>query len=538
MDELQKQVGRARRRLAVQRFVEALGWCCLATLGVALVGILVGKWWPLGVPDVAWLGGGLGLGLLAAAGWALFSGGGSVDAAIEIDRRFGLKERISSTLALSEEERQSEVGRALLEDALRRVRRIEVRERMPIAPRRSLWLPLIPAVLALVVALGVSPAVVDNPAQAKADPAAVKKQVKKSTQALRRQLAQRRKQAQQRGLKDAERLFKRLEEGTKDLGDKSKGNRKKALVKLNDLAKELKKRRGQLGGADQVKQQLAQMKNLDRGPADKFAKAVGRGDFRQALEELEKLRQQIADGKLDEKKRKELAKQLDQMREKLQKMQEAHEQAQKDLEKRIDAARKNGDEAKANQLQEQLEKLQQQCPQMDQLGQMAQQMEKCSQCLKQGQMEDAAEAMDQLQAGLEGMKQQLDEMEMLDEALDQMCQARDQMNCQQCGGLGCEACQGKPGFGLGEGRGQGDRPEEKTDTAFRDSRVKQKVGRGTASVVDLVEGPNVKGNVGQEIQAQYESAQQGATDPLTDQQMPREHRQHAREYFNRFREGK
>ena len=93
-------------------------------------------------------------------------------------------------------------------------------------------------------------------------------------------------------------------------------------------------------------------------------------------------------------------------------------------------------------------------------------------------------------------------------------------------------------MGMGRGHGQGPRPEEKDDTAAYDSRVKGKPGKkGSAVVTDLVHGPNVKGQAEEEIKQQIDTARRGSTDPLTGRQIPRKHRKHAREYFDRFREG-
>jgi len=55
-------------------------------------------------------------------------------------------------------------------------------------------------------------------------------------------------------------------------------------------------------------------------------------------------------------------------------------------------------------------------------------------------------------------------------------------------------------------------------------------------MVELVDGPNVKGNVQQQIQQQVESTKRGETDPLTNRRMPRKHGEHAREYFEGMRE--
>ena len=90
---------------------------------------------------------------------------------------------------------------------------------------------------------------------------------------------------------------------------------------------------------------------------------------------------------------------------------------------------------------------------------------------------------------------------------------------------------------MGEGQGIGDRPEEETEVGFYDTKASQKVGRGSASIVGETDGPNVLGNVRQEVQEAIESSESRSADPLTDQKMPRGHRDHAREYFNRLREG-
>ena len=93
------------------------------------------------------------------------------------------------------------------------------------------------------------------------------------------------------------------------------------------------------------------------------------------------------------------------------------------------------------------------------------------------------------------------------------------------------------GDGMGEGQGRGDRPEEKTDTAFRDSQVRQQVDKGSMTVAGYVDGPNKKGDVNEAIKEQMEAAKHQANDPLTGQRIPRKQRQHAKEYFDRLRKG-
>jgi len=546
MDELAKQVRRAHRRLALKRLVGVLGWCWFAALALALGLVIADKYFPLGLPAWGWAVGALGSGLLAATLWTALTMRRPLEAAIEIDRRFELKERVSSALAMSPEDLQTEAGQALLDDARHRVSRVDVPSKFAISPGRSILLPLAPGVLILLVAVLVSPAAVDPPAAEKTAKAGIEQPGKKPAESLRRQIQERRKQAEKQGLKNAELLFKKLEEGSRDLAN-DPADRKQQLLKLNDLTRQLHERREQLGGAEKVKQQLAQLNNMQDGPADRFAKALGKGDFKNAIEELKRLQEQLAQGKLNDEQREKLGRQMDEMKEKLQRLAQAHEAAKNDLQNRVNQARQSGQLAEADKLEQQLDKLLQQLPQMDRLKDLGEKLGQCSKCLREGQTKDAAGMLSDLQSDVNNLREQLDELEMLDGALDQLAETRDQMNCAQCGGKGCPACQGA-GMGAGEGEGEGDglgrgqgkglRPEQKTDTAFYDSQVKQKLGKGSAVVVDMVDGPNVKGNVQTEIQQQVDSARRGSADPLTGHQLPRTHRQHAREYFDSFREGK
>jgi len=545
MDQIRRQVRKAQRQLGLQRFVGVSGWCCfgtsLAALGLIVVyTFFVPLGWDKAVGDSTNLGFlvlsiALAVGVLTAWLCAVIRARGPIDAAIEIDRRYGLKERVSSALSLSDQERATGPGQALVDDAERRVRRIDIREHFRVSRGRHIVLQSIPAVIAVLIALFVQP-VGAKQAQATTDPA-IKKQIEKSTDGLRRKLVEKRKQAEKQGLKDAQELFKRLEEATDDLAHRTKGDRKQALVKLNDLARQIKERRKDLGGAEQVRKQLNELKGIEQGPADEFVKAIKDGNLKKAINELEQLKSKLAEGKLNEQEREELAKQLEQIKDKLQNLTNAHRQAQQDLEKRINQARQEGRNDEAAELQEQLDKLQQQQPQMEQLENLANKLGQCAQCMKNGQLGEAGEMLGQIQADVADLQEQLQEMEMLEDAMAQLGQCRDQMNCPLCGGMGCEACMGLPGVGLGKGRGKGDRPEAEDDVDFIDTRPPMKVGPGSMSIVGEVEGPNIRGNVQQELSEQFEAARVEKADPVTVQHLPRGYQDHALEYLDRLREG-
>ncbi len=93
-------------------------------------------------------------------------------------------------------------------------------------------------------------------------------------------------------------------------------------------------------------------------------------------------------------------------------------------------------------------------------------------------------------------------------------------------------------MGMGKGKGRGPRPEQETPYNTYDTKASVKTVKGAGMVVGEVDGPNVKGEVQQKFLEQIESVKSQSADPLTEQRMSRKHREHAREYFDRFRENR
>lgn len=541
MDVLKQQVRRARRRLVLQRFLSVLSWSWSGWLLAAAVVVAVSKFVPLSVPEWTWPVAALALGLLTAIVWCFVTRRSELEAALEIDRRFGLKERVSSTYVLAPEQLDSPAGRALVEDAMQRIQRLHVADQFHVRLGRWSWLPLLPGLAVFLIALFLQPAMNLNKAGGSVAGKAEKKQVKASVAPMQKKSLEHRKQARDKGLAEAEELFAKLEQGVKSLSQDEMTDKKQALVELNDLAKDVEQRRHQLGAAEKVAEQLKQLKDLEKGPADKMVDALKNGDFQMAMKELKMLRDKLENGKLDADAKAALEKQLDQMESKLRKMAQAHEKAQRNLKKQIDELKKKGQHQQAKELEEKLAQMRQQKKQMELAKQLAEKLGQCSKCMKQGDKAGAAKAMSEVEQQLADLQQQADELAMLDEAMSDLEMAKDSMNCKECGGEGCQACMGmsnrfgKPGMGLGKGRGSGPRAEEKTNSQFYNSKVKQKTGKGAALVVDFVDGPNMKGKVEQQVQTDFESAKSGEADPLTSQQLPRGYREHTMKYLDSWR---
>ena len=556
MEEIKRQVGRARRRLILQQFISVAVWTLFAALFLAVVGLAVPKIWPLSLDQqvwmMSWIGGAVAVGLLVAAVWTYAVRRSALEAAIELDLRYGLRERISSTLALTKEELESEAGRALMSDAVRRVERIDVREQFAVTPNWRLALPLVPA-LAIAGLLLVPDAAAKKAEAAATQQAEQKKVVKKAAEKLQQKLAEKAKQAEEENLKDAD-LLKEMNKELNKLASKEGADRKNALIKINDLQKEVEKRKAELGGADKLRKELDKLGKIEKGPAEALANAMKNGDFNKAKEELEKIKDDLKDGKLSKEEKEKLANQLEQVQQKLQQLKEAQADARKQLEQEIEKKIAEGNLGEAARMQQQLDEMQQQARQMDQLmDKLGDKLAQAAKALKDGQGQMQQEALDRLAGDLDQLKEQLERLEQLDELQGELADAKNAMNCDQCKGAGCKACEGNGkngrqgqgmgkgegiGDGLGEGQGKGDRPEEETDSKFYDSRVAGDPKSGESVRIGDAGGKNIAGKTVIEVREEIqESIKKRESDPILEQALPRDQRENARQFFERFNKG-
>ena len=440
MTELHQQVQRARRRILFQSFLSTSVWFLAVCLGIAAVALAVTKIRFINVDSqawtIGWLAGSVIAALLGSAAWTWFRRSSLNEAAIEIDRRYGLKERVSSSFALSQEESETEVGKALVADAARRVKRIDVREKFGVKANRWAFLPLVTGLLAVAMVFLPDAKPLDSSKQATAKTVEVQR-VKKSTTALKKKLAKKSTELEKQDLKEASKLAKKLENGIEKLA-KSNSDKKKTMVEMNNLAKELQQRRKSLKGGDDLKKKLKQLKGMKikDGPADKLAKAIQNGDFKQALDQVEQLMEKLKEGKLDPKQQEQLAKQMEQMQKKMQDMVDKQEKAKEELKEQIAKAKQQGNKAAAEKLQKKLDQMNAQNDAMQKMQKMAKQMQQGAKKMQEGDQQGAMQELAEMQADLKEMQKEMSELDALDEMMDQLAQAKDSMNCPDCDGGG------------------------------------------------------------------------------------------------------
>lgn len=428
MNQITSKVRRAQTRLNLHRFVHTLLVSLFVALVIAAIGLAIPKFRPVAIDARTWMWGWLAgatvIGILAASLITYIKRSTPMEAAIEIDRRFGLKERVSSTLALTSEDRETDIGQALVADAVRRAERVDVSEKFTFKRR---WWNLLPILPALCIAFILTLSDAAPPQEAKAAQLDSKK-IQRSTQELKKRIAQRRAKAKDENLKEASDLFDKLEKGVEQLQAKPM-DRKKALVKLNDLKQEIQKRKSSLGNQEELQKRLNQMSDLKQGPAKKLAKAMKSGQFDKAIKELKDLQAKMQSGELTKAEQEKLASQMSEMADALKSMADSHEAAKQELKRQIAEQQKAGNMANAGELQRKLDKMSKQDNMMQQLSQMAQKMKQGAQKSGEGDMKGAAQQLADISENLEALEDQLEEMEMLDGALDQLASAKDAMNC-------------------------------------------------------------------------------------------------------------
>jgi hypothetical protein len=544
--ELDKPIGRVWRRMRLQRFLTSAVWCLAAALAVATIVLGVEKLGQVPVPGAAWwpfaIAGGLSLvvaGLIAA-----FTGPDRTDAAVALDRAFGLNERLSTALTLPENLRETSAGRALIADAIRHVADLDVADRFGLAIPRRAWLPIIPVALAGVIMLVPEwSRQVGGSAKASSTPQADKQVVTKQSETLGKKMAEQRKQMDKQKFAEAERLLAEVEKTANDLAKAPPAQKDKAMMALNKLTDALKDRQKQLGSPEQVNRQLQQLKEMaSNGPADDFNKALSKGDFEKAANELKQIKEKLASGKMSEKDKQALKQQIQEMSQQLQKLANLDQRK-----KQLEEAHKNGGLSK-EQFDKEMAKLNDQAKNLEKLQKMAHQLAKAGEEMAKGDTKKAAEALGMTEQQLQKMAQELQELQSLEGALADLQDAKNGMNGEGQDGmnqfgdgfnqLGQNNRRNK-GDGQGNrGIGDGARPEAPDNTASYNTRSKNQYTKG-AAVIEGTAPPTTqsKGLSTISIQGEVETNSGSAADALTNQKVPKSVEKHIRGYFDQINKG-
>jgi len=561
VNKIRQKVAQARRRIVIGYFFNVLTWSVFSCLLLAAIGLAVPKIWYLSFLQAesdyqnwvySWIAGGALLGVLIPLVVTWRKTASQLSAAIEVDRRFGLKERLSSALTLEDEVAETSVGQALLNDAADQADTIDVRDEFRYQPTVRAFLPIIPILLLFGIMMIPN---AEKKAGASEPERTDSKQVEIAIEELKKQMEQKRKERIAKGLKDADGKVEALEKKFDKLIDEKETGKKDALIKLNDIKKQITERQKELGSSKELKESLNKLKDAGEGPAKELADAMSKGDMAEAKKAIKDLVKKLKAGELSEIEKKKLAKDLKNMAKELKKAAEEHEAEKKKLEEQIEKAVKEGDLDKAAQLQQKLEEKKAMDQQQQKLKQMAEKLADCAECMKPGGqkpgeegqqgnpqqkqegMKQAGEALEDLAKQLEQMQQEMGEMEALED-LEEMAD-----DCKDGLAEGGKNGQGKKDgppkwqdWAKGSGRGAGQRDLEKGDTGTFKSKVKGKLQQGQTVVTGTADGKNLVGRSVSETRELIEASISKESDPLENQKMSRNQREHAQQYFKSLRD--
>lgn len=544
MDSINRQISRARRLLWTQTILNIFAWCLIIAFTICFFGLLVPKIWFLPYTFASWskvwlIGGGLAA-LLMAGTIALFYRPSVLYSAVEIDRRFGLRERISSALQLDPTEKQSPVGEALLNDAATKAERIEVREHFPIrtAPQTP-WvaLPFLSCIALFWVPDAELPSIEKMPGTTSERLTNIKNQTKPILAMIKKM----REDAEEKDLKEAADEFKKIEKKLEDFQKSSTVDSKKMLSDFNEIKKEIERRKESLGGSDSVKKALDNLKNIDKGPAEKIADALKDGNFDKAGDELEKMLNQMKSGNMTDDQKKQLAKQLDQMQKALEKAQDQEKQAIEEAKKELAKAQNSGDLEKVAKLQKKVEQMEANAKKAKAMEAVKASMQKAQKAMQEGDEKGAQKALEELKEELGELAEDQESLKEMEEMMENLQDAKKSSNCGECNGAGCGKCksdkEGKDSKNAkGEGRGAGDREEQEHDVKNFDSQVRDQMRKGETTFGGKVGGPNRKGTTKEEIRDAVLSSKPDDPDAIENMSLPKAQRDQQRDYFNSLRD--
>lgn len=590
MNEINRVLGKAAWRLGVVNFLR--GWVVM--LAVVLGGAIllrlveqllaftstassrVGPALPGGAAHAIdsaamwwqYLYWGAGATVVGGLVWAIAARPKKLAVARRVDEGANLRESLSTALCVASQ--TDPWARATVENASRTARGVNVRDAVPIqAPR--FW--------PVVVALGLSLAVVylalprlDVLGWYKSAVAEKNKQV---------EIVNARQEVQAIQKKIEEQIAK-IPSLDKDAAAEAPAAEKPEPQSPEEIRKamiaQLTKRTEQLEelktGAQAQKLEAIQsaLKNLKQpGPeTSELSKAMAKGDFSAAKQELEKIQSAMASSDMSQEAKDQMAAQLEDMAKQLERMAENREGMEKLLEQAgipkealaSKEAMKDAIQKSENLSQEQKDALESMCEGgmecQNALAQMAEAMSQMSQQAKSGEGQQPGESGgEQMSEQLSEMEALAQEMQMAEAAMSECQSAMNQLG-QESSNEGMGECSGGMGEGdmagnntrpwssgwnqsMGGGRGgpglgQGGRPGE-ARADFELEKKKSIGAKGDGPIVSskLVEGESIRGESKAEFSRAVTTAEQNATEAIENNVIPREYHDAIKSYFGRLK---
>jgi hypothetical protein len=546
---VERQVRRVVRRLFTQTLLNHLVWCWSAGLGLGVCWLLLAPLLDLTDEWLRWgmVGAIVLLATALAVAVALSAAPSRLTAALALDSRFGLRERVITSLSLPPGQEDSPAARALLADVNQRVHGLDVPSRFPVGLSWFALAPLGAAGLLAVVAVFYDPAV----AAAGSDPAAEQQQAANARQAeqkfarLKKPLTPSwpKDSPKSKELKELEQLWEKMLREPLNPNDKDKLRERDE--KLRPLEQKLKDRiadlKGKAARAAQLKDRLKQLEGPDpdgkglkpkEGPGKDLRDALARGQFERAAEEVEKLRKKVQKDKLNPEEQKQLEKEMQDMKRQLQRLADM-----KEIRDRLEKAFKEGELAR-EQFNQQMEQLKEMAGEFKDLKDLAVELGECQQCLQKGDKKGAGEKMKALSGKLAKLGDGGKELNDLRENQKALREAREAIQVVLRGAAGQPRDQDKQGNGMaGGGPPGGRRPITKEgEKEFHDARQDGGADeKGRRYISGYRRGGTFSKIPAREVGGTFRQAAQEAPAAIERQRVPADARDVISDYFQNLR---
>ena len=588
MTRIDQHIRAVRNKLALGRLIDAMGWTLLGLALLILVGVLVVRLFSL---DAAggrvWMGGGLAAAVLMALGYAIWRRPGEQEAAVAIDRKLGLKEKLGT--ALYARGRGDEFARAAVADAERTARDVSLHKQFPLRFPRIGYAAAGAAVLALLAAKYVKPMDLLGHEHKRLAKAEEDKRTEESKQAIGEVLARidsmPAEVANDPKVKEARR---ELEEMLKSPPKDPRQAQLAAQKALQDVAESVNRRIAKsqsYANAQQDRKQFSQLQTTgEEGSVAQAQRDLANGDFQSAMDHLQ---QAVNDfDRMNEKEReaaarqmKDLADQLQQMADgpdaqqqterKLQEMGATQEQAQRmaqlmqqaaggdpqaqqqlaQMQQQLMQQMNNGQgptPQQSQQFQQTMRQLQAQANSRQQARQLAQNAQQVADAMKQSNGQKNQRNNQQMAQSLQAMQQQLQQMRNCQNQANQLADAQQSANSgNSANGQSPQPNQGMPAdgpqavpvshAGRGEGRhAKNDNQPGNYKTEPAAPPPDQKDGQVLAST--YVQDSSIKGESKEQLRDVVEAAQHEQTDEIDQQRISRQSQETVKNYFGGMRE--
>lgn len=464
-------------------------------------------------------------------------------AALLIDERLAAKERFSTALALCDSD--DPFAAAAVNEAHQAARGTDIHGRFPIRPTRSWLLAAAGWTAATALLLFMPDLDLLGYTRKAADKQANIEQLAR-VQGRIDEAAARVKIAVNE-LNDAD-LAKDLADLTiPPAGANSDQLRRQAILKLTDLADQLKKRQSdpQMQAAATMRQMLKNLRGGPQGAIGLLNQALAAGKFSRAAQIARELQRKLDAGTMDERQRKQLSKQLEALAAKLAKLAERDEQLADELDsagldkKLAKLSIKDLADAlrKASLSREQIDKLLKKAAACKAAKAGCRGLSKAlAACAGDGSA--SADALADLASQLDSFDEQAEKMGLCDAALAEIEAA-----IRQCGSVACNSQgQGPWRAGVGQGRsrgtggpGQGMGPRASDNAGrvnLKATRVKNTSTDGPIIASWYFKGGQVKGHANRKMATVAQAAKDRAAEAINDNRIPRKYEQSVKQYFN------